>query len=220
MRVFLSSTYEDLIDEREAVYAKLRQEGHDVVRMEDFGGRSEVPLETCLLALETCEVYVLLLGSRYGTVEPMYNLSYTHIEYERACELEMWIHAYIREGMDEPDEGAGPDDFLRLRDFRSVIERSHTVRHPYFTSPEELADQVADDLQALAERIQVRPTFGRGQRAIDDTTAYAAGTVRFVRLRLNPFVVVVVDLGVVSAETYPEGRGRRMRRKVREIIAF
>jgi hypothetical protein len=219
VRVFLSSTYEDLVDEREAVYRTLKEQGHDVVRMEDFGSRDDAPLETCLAAVESCEAYILLLGSRYGTIEPTYNLSYTHIEYERARELGIWVLAYVRDGIDEQHD-VDQDDYLRLLDFREVIERSHTVRRPYFSSAAQLAQQVVEDLEALAGRIRVRPSLGRQRRAVGEPIAYAGRTVRFTRLRFEPFVAVIADLSVIDAETYPEGRGRRMRRKVREIIDF
>jgi len=220
VRVFLSSTYEDLIEEREAVAERLGRDGHEVVRMEDFGSRDDVPLETCLDAMESGEAYVLLLGSRYGSIEPNYNLSYTHIEYERARELDHWVFAYVRECIDEELEGADADDRLRLLDFRDVIERSHTVRRPYFSAPEELAEHVSQDLAANARHAQVRPSFGRSQRAIEDPISYAGRTVRHTRLQMNPIVVVVADLAVLEAEGYPQGRGRRMREKVRQIVAY
>jgi hypothetical protein len=226
VRVFLSSTYQDLVDEREAVYERLRLDGHEVVRMEDFGSRDEVPLETCLEAVESCRLYVLLLGSRYGTIEPQYNLSYTNIEYERACELEMWVLAYVsreiamlRGGERELDEQE-QEDLLRLEDFHATIERSHTIRRPYFESASELAEHVAVDVQALGAKIRVRPSLGRRPRNIQHVRSYAGRAVRYTRLRSRPLVVVVADLAVLTAETYPEGRGRRMRDKVRGIVEF
>jgi hypothetical protein len=219
MRIFLSSTYQDLVDEREAVYERLRLEGHTVVRMEDFGSRGTVPLETCLEALETCECYVLLLGSRYGSLAPTYNLSYTHVEYERARELDLWVMAYVRDGIRDASDDNG-DDRVRLLDFLEIVERSHTIRRPYFASPEELAEQVAQDLVRLSEWLPVRPSFGHPVRAIQNARPYAGRTVRQTRLKLNPLVVVVADLSVMEVDGYPEGGGRRMREKVRSIIDF
>lgn len=131
MRIFLSSTYADLADEREAVYQRLKADGHDIVRMEDFGSRDDVPIETCLAAVESCEVYVLLLGVRYGSIADQYNLSYTQVEYERARQCGLHVLAYVREGFDA--RVATADDPVRLADFRVEIERAHTVRRPYFS---------------------------------------------------------------------------------------
>jgi hypothetical protein len=218
VRLFLSSTYEDLVAEREAVYERLTAEGHDVVRMEDFGSRDTVPLDTCLDALETCEGYVLLLGSRYGSIELERNLSYTEVEYERARELGLPVLAYVRDGIDSPT-GRDPDDYLRLRDFHEVVERGHTVHRPYFTSADELAEHVAQDLARLAATLTVRPSFGRVRRSIETPLAYAGRSVRYTRLMLNPLVVVFADLAVLDVEDYPKGRGRRMRNKVRDLVA-
>jgi hypothetical protein len=217
VRVFLSSTYQDLVAERDAVYERLRYE-YDVVRMEDFGSRDEVAIETCLAEVETSDAYVLLLGHRYGTRHPEYNLSYTQIEYERARQCRLPVLPYFRAGLD--DAIADADDPIRLRDFAAEVGQSHSLRKPDFATPEELAEQVYQDLRALQGRLQRRPVFGRSRAAIEDTRSYAAGTVRFSRLQLSPIVVVLADTSVLSAKKYPEGRGRRMRDKINEIVDY
>jgi hypothetical protein len=187
--------------------------------MEDFGSRDTVALDTCLDALESCECYVLLLGTRYGTVEPTYRLSYTHVEYERARELGIPVLPYVRDGIDDPTD-KDPDDYLRLLELREIIERSHTVRRPYFASPDQLAEHVASDLQRLAQTLTVRPAFGRVRRSIENPLAYAGRSVRRTKVKLNPLVVVIADLSVLDQEQYPEGRGRRMRDKVNGLLDY
>jgi hypothetical protein len=186
--------------------------------MEDFGSRETVAIETCLAAVENSEVLVLLLGFAYGSMVPTYELSYTQVEYERARECGIPVLAYLRDGIG--DSAANADDPVRLMDFFNEIERSHTVRRPYFTNPDELADQVAADLAALAERLRVRPSFGRVASPIEDPRAYAVGRVRYNRLQLSPLVVVLADVAVLSAVAYPEGRGRRLREKIRDLADY
>jgi hypothetical protein len=138
VRVFLSSMFIDLEEERNAVYERLRHE-FDVVRMEDFGARNKVPVETCVSEVESSDVYVLILGHRYGSLAPGYGASYTQVEYEAARENDIPVLAYVRGGIDEALDVA--DDPLRLADFYNDISGSHTLRRP-FHSPADLADQV------------------------------------------------------------------------------
>jgi hypothetical protein len=218
VRVFLSSTYIDLEDERNEVYDRMKDQ-LDVVRMEDFGARDEVPVDTCVAEVRNCDVYVLLLGHRYGTVAPGYRASYTHVEYETARESGIPVLAYVRAGFEDALENS--DDPVRLKDFYDEVRESHTLRRP-FTSPTDLADQVEKDLTSRGEQLTRRPVF-LGQRrraAIDDVVPYAVKSVRHAQLQLKPYVLVVADLGVLSERTYPDKPGRRMRHKVREIVEW
>ncbi len=215
MRVFLSSTFEDLGPERSAVYEALRDE-HEVVRMEDFGSRDETSLETCLRELEECDTQIVLLGHRYGTPVRTTGMSYTQTEYERARQLPISVLAYVRDGIEEAFEGS--DDPIRLKDFYDVLNDAHTVRRPHFRTAGEVADRVQADVDALRQR-GPRPRFGRGGRAVHDGRAYSVGSVRHSRLQLHPFKLVLVDTAVLRAETYPRERVGRISGKLRELQA-
>jgi hypothetical protein len=216
MKVFVSSTKEDLSAERDALCRRLAVD-HDVVRMEDFGSRGEDALSTCLSELANCEIYVLLLGHRYGSISEVTHLSYTHSEYERARELGLPVLPYIRSDFDSALPTA--DDPLRLRDFRELVEEAHTVARPYFSDPAELSAQVARDIDTYRGRTPVRPRFGKVRRGISAAIPYGIGTARHHRLRLHPFTVVLVDAGVIEAEQYPAEQVRRIRHKISQIHA-
>ena len=66
--VSISSTFEDLREHRRAVWDVLEGFEVSVRGMEQFGARSETPLETCLAAVEQSDVYVGLLAYRLGSV--------------------------------------------------------------------------------------------------------------------------------------------------------
>jgi len=68
MKVFLSSTYLDLIEHRKAVVNALRTMGEDVDHMEIFGARDEEPTKASLDELDKCDVLVGIYAYRYGTV--------------------------------------------------------------------------------------------------------------------------------------------------------
>ena len=64
MRIFVSSSFQDLHKYRLAAIRVLRQLGHEVVGMEDFVAGSEVPLKQMLDKVERCELYVGLFAWR------------------------------------------------------------------------------------------------------------------------------------------------------------
>jgi ATP-dependent DNA helicase RecG len=51
-------------------------------------------LEGCLKVLDTCQVYLLIIGSQYGTL--VGNLSITHAEYRRANDRKLPVLAFIK----------------------------------------------------------------------------------------------------------------------------
>ena len=66
--IYLSSTYEDLKEHREAVYRALRRLGHDVRAMEDYVATDQRPVDKCLADVAACDIYVGILAWRYGYV--------------------------------------------------------------------------------------------------------------------------------------------------------
>ena len=86
-KIYLSSTYMDLVEQREAVYHALRELGHDVVAMEDYVAADERPAEKCLRDVASADVYIGIFAWRYGFVPVTDNpdgLSVTELEYRQA----------------------------------------------------------------------------------------------------------------------------------------
>ncbi len=78
LQVFVTSTYTDLIEERlAAVEAKL-DAGHIPAGMELFkAGRSQ--MENIHKWIDESDVYMLILGGRYGSIEEESGLSYAEL---------------------------------------------------------------------------------------------------------------------------------------------
>ncbi len=85
LQVFISSTYLDLKAERQAAVEAILKAGHIPAGMELFSAGSESQLETIKRWIDGSDVYMLILGGRYGSVEPKTSLSYTELEYDYAA---------------------------------------------------------------------------------------------------------------------------------------
>src|SRR5436853_592668 len=84
-RVFVSSTFTDLVEYRQAVRDAIRQLGGVDISMEHFGARDERPKDECLrLIAEESDFFVGVYAHRYGYVPEGDNLSITEAEYDAA----------------------------------------------------------------------------------------------------------------------------------------
>ncbi|MEK3701932.1 DUF4062 domain-containing protein [Paenibacillus sp. FSL R10-2199] len=84
LQVFISSTYIDLIAERQAAVEAVLEAGHIPAGMELFQAGSKSQRDTIQRWIDESDVYLLILGSRYGSIEPLSEKSYTHWEYDYA----------------------------------------------------------------------------------------------------------------------------------------
>ena len=157
MRVYLSSTYTDLIEHRAAVAHLLRQMGHEVVGMEEYVAEGSRPLDRCLKDVDSVEIYVGIFAWRYGHVlpppavppgdaaGPSPLLSITEAEFRRAASKRplvflldpkaSWPVQHIDALSGTPEDAAA---IKRLRD-----ELSSQWLAGFFTTPEDLARQVS-----------------------------------------------------------------------------
>lgn len=84
-KVYVSSTIADLKPERQAVLDWLRAARHQAV--DSYLPNSETVRDSCLEDVDGCDLYVLILGHRYGFQPPDDNseqLSITQLEFRRA----------------------------------------------------------------------------------------------------------------------------------------
>src|SRR4051812_36796802 len=84
LQVFVSSTFSDLIVERQAAVEAILTAGHIPAGMELFSAGDESQMEVIKQWIDESDVYLLILGGRYGSIESKRGKSYTHLEYEYA----------------------------------------------------------------------------------------------------------------------------------------
>lgn len=86
-QVFVSSTYEDLKEERQAAVDAILSAGHIPAGMELFTAGDESQMKVIKRWIKDSDVFLLILGGRYGSIEPTSKKSYIHLEYEYALRL-------------------------------------------------------------------------------------------------------------------------------------
>ena len=86
LQIFISSTYSDLIAERQDVVEAVLRAGHIPAGMELFAAGNESQLEIIKRWIDDSDIYMLILGGRYGSIDSKSGLSYTELEYRYAVE--------------------------------------------------------------------------------------------------------------------------------------
>jgi hypothetical protein len=84
LQVFVSSTFDDLKPERQAAVEAILTAGHIPAGMELFTAGDESQMEVIKQWIDESDVYLLILGGRYGSTEPKTRKSYIQLEYEYA----------------------------------------------------------------------------------------------------------------------------------------
>ncbi len=131
--VFVSSTFEDMRDIRAAVLGRLYStEDFMPIGMENFMASDSSQLDYIRERLNDTDIYVLLLGGRYGTLTPRADRSYTHEEYEMAkANPDVRVLSFVcdhPENLPAERRWRNDDEHDRLMEFTKEVESDKMVR--------------------------------------------------------------------------------------------
>lgn len=152
LRLFLSSTLEDLQDARARIARLLSVIPVDLVQMELFGSDESQPIEYALQRVRESQIFVGVYAERYGTVDPKSGLSITELEYREAAQLLKQgalagLLVYILDSnatwpvrLVDRD----PEQVARLAKFKQTLKANHLVT--FFRDLDDLALWVLRDV--------------------------------------------------------------------------
>ena len=144
-QAFVSSTYEDLKNERQAVMGTLLENNFIPVGMEQFPASPMSQWDYIRKMIDLSDYYVLIVAGRYGSIDPDSNVSFTEKEYLYACEKDVPVLAFLYNDPDniparfceKTDEGK-----KLLAKFRETVKRSGRLVK-YYENPDDLKAKVA-----------------------------------------------------------------------------
>jgi hypothetical protein len=144
MKVFLSSTYNDLIEHRRAAHDALEQLGLHVIWMEAFGARPVDSITACLHEVEESDLFVGIYAYRYGHIPDGKDISITEEEFDHAQKLGKPIFGFvINDHYFWPPEHIEHDKKNKLETFLVKIKIQPIE---FFTSPDNLASSIASSI--------------------------------------------------------------------------
>lgn len=169
-KVYVSATFMDLAECREAVHVAARRLEMEDVAMESYVAQSQQPLEKCLQDVARCELYIGLFAWRYGFTPPGYDKSITELEYREAQRLgKPCLIFLLHEDAPWPrtliDRGASGE---RIEALRAELSERHMCA--FFRGPADLGALVT---AALANYVKGNPM----PPSVDGPTVVATGVL-------------------------------------------
>lgn len=160
--VFVSSVMTEMTSERVAARNAVESLGGKVVMFEHLGGRDDDAQKAYLSGVRSSDIYVGILGARYGKPETT-GYSPTHTEYNEAIKTGLRISVWATtEEMDG-----------RQRDFLQEVRTFHTTGS--YSDPDQLRRRLEQRLAGMASAAgspwcKVGPVLFRARRYRDDGT--------------------------------------------------
>ncbi len=170
-QVFVSSTYEDLKEERAEVMQALLELDCMPAGMELFPASSDEQWSWIKRVIDESDYYLVIVGGRYGSINKRTNLSFTEMEYRYAVEVGKPVIAFLHQ---EPEQLPGvkletsQSKKRQLSEFRSLCE---TKLCKYWTSLHELGAKVSRSVTQL-QKHNPSPGWIRGD-SIDELETIA-----------------------------------------------
>lgn len=129
-QVFVSSTFTDMQAERQAAVTAILEAGHIPAGMELFSASDKKQIEVIRRWIDRSDMFMLILGGRYGSVDADSGKSYIQLEYEYAVATNKPFFAlYLTEDAIEK-KTRGPlglaaverNDTIKLNKFRTTVK--------------------------------------------------------------------------------------------------
>ena len=93
-QVFVSSTFRDLIEERQDAIRNVLDLKHIPAGMELFPAADINQLDYIKKVIDECDYYLLIMGGRYGSMDAE-GVSYTEREYDYAVDTGKAVIAFV-----------------------------------------------------------------------------------------------------------------------------
>ena len=238
LKIFISSTYLDLISYREIVTNALRKQGHNVIQMEFFAAREEEPNKVAKSELGKCDVVVGIYAHRYGSIPDENDYSITEQEYWHAKSRGKPVFCFIvNEDQPWPPKmmEREPEKVDKLNKFIEVIKKEKTV--DFFSTPENLASQVTAAIGRYMSELSEQPYvqtidrpisslpylpyfFGRENKLKDIADAISASARTWGVLIDGPGGIGKTALAIKAAQEAPDALFDRkifITAKIREL---
>lgn len=195
---FISSTYEDLKQERDAVIHTVLTLGQFPVGMEMFSAVNMAQWNVIKKSIDSCDYYILIIGNKYGSIDEDSGLSYTEKEFDYAISQGIPVLAFIADdninlSMSKVEQDA--EKIIGLRKFKDKVKKSD-LYVSFWNSKDKLEALVS---QSISKSIldSDRPGWIRCNANMDDKNVYINKHIQHDTVR-KPYLWVEVEDGIAN----------------------
>ena len=199
-QVFISSTFDDLVEERQSVLKGILELDHMPAGMELFPATDDTAWRLICDVIDVSDYYVLVIGGRYGSLDST-GISFTEKEYGYAVVSSKPVIALLHaqpDNLPRDKTETDPDAWEKLGKFRAKVERSHTC--VYWNNANELKSQLIIGLTAATKRHPAQGWVKSDFLASDEATRKI--------LSLQEKIELLNEQLYLLASTSPEGADR------------
>jgi hypothetical protein len=155
-QIFISSTYSDLIEERDAVRNVILEMYQFPIGMEMFSADDEDQWAVIKDAIDTSDYYVIIVGSKYGSIVENgvdAGISYTEKEFRYAQTTDIPILSFVirddvKRNINQLEND--PHKNLKLQEFKKYVKTGRLVS--FWSNKDELSREVTTALHKQIER--------------------------------------------------------------------
>lgn len=128
--VFISSTYEDLKEQRQALMGVALENNFIPVGMEQFHAAPATQWDVITRMIDECDFYLLVIGGRYGSIDDDAGISYTEKEYNYAKAKGVPILVLIKESsaITANEQDVGDEKYDKYTKMRMLEEFRQKVK--------------------------------------------------------------------------------------------
>ena len=129
-QIFVSSTFRDLVEERQDTIRSILDLGHIPAGMELFPASDIDQLVYIKKVIDECDYYILVIGGRYGSLDEQ-GISFTEREYDYAVDSGKVVLAFVHGSADSIPLGksdTSPNLVAALSKFREKVMQGRLVK--------------------------------------------------------------------------------------------
>ena len=161
-QVFVSSTYMDLHEERKKAIDILLMADCIPAGMEAFVATDLEQFEVIKKVIDLCDYYVLIIGKKYGSVNPDTGISYTEMEYDYAISKGIPVLVFALDSSVELPPEKCESDAVKAEKLQAFRDKAMTNRlATVWKTVEELTGALAIAIMKAKTEI-ARPGWQRG----------------------------------------------------------
>lgn len=168
-QVFISSTYQDLRNQRQLIWQNLINFDYIVAGMETFPAADETQFDFIKKQIDSSDYYILIIGGRYGSTAAD-GVSYTEKEFNYATEKNIPVLVFPikdpRKILVEDTDG-NSEKAEKLAAFREKACSSRVVK--FWSDDSDLILNILQGLQRAAQS-HPRPGWVRGDKVANEDT--------------------------------------------------
>lgn len=202
-QVFVSSTYDDLQDERKEVMQALLELDCIPAGMELFPASSEDQWSLIKRVIDDCDYYILIIGGRYGSIGPD-GISYTQMEFEYALKTGKPIISFIHKNPASIAAGKSEqtdDGKKKLEEFKNLAEKKLVK---FWETPAELGSVVSRSMVKLMKNFPAEGWVKAGS-AVDEKSVKEIARLQEENTRLREKIERISVEAPEGTETLANG---------------